>query len=142
MFFAIRGDIHTQIATRNVNLTFVGVWVSHCDVSTVAIWHKLAFLFERTPMYLAKSVKPSIRDLPLPDYRPAILKYSVLEIHETQLSQIRKKISVRAFYTESIFNGCSKTLEVVSHELAAFVQIFKVLPYFFALFQDSYLPYR
>ena len=32
----VRGSIHTQLATRNVNLTFVGVWVIFFDVLPVA----------------------------------------------------------------------------------------------------------
>ena len=35
-FFPLRGSIHTQLATRNVNLTFVGVWVIFFDVLPVA----------------------------------------------------------------------------------------------------------
>jgi hypothetical protein len=31
------GGIHTQVATRNVNLTFVGVWVIFSDVLPVAV---------------------------------------------------------------------------------------------------------
>ena len=36
LFHLIRGRIHTQLATRNVNLTFLGGWVFACDVS---LWH-------------------------------------------------------------------------------------------------------
>ena len=32
----LRGSIHTQLATRNVNLTFVGVWVIFFDILPVA----------------------------------------------------------------------------------------------------------
>ena len=32
----VRGSIHTQLATRKVNLTFVGVWVIFFDVLPVA----------------------------------------------------------------------------------------------------------
>ena len=33
----LRGDIHTQLATDNVILTFVGGWVFTCDVILVAV---------------------------------------------------------------------------------------------------------
>ena len=36
ILYRLRGSIHTQLATRNVNLTFVGVWVIFFDVSPVA----------------------------------------------------------------------------------------------------------
>ena len=34
--WSFRGSIHTQLATRSVNLTFVGVWVIFFDVLPVA----------------------------------------------------------------------------------------------------------
>ena len=33
----VRGNIHTQLATDNVILTFVGGWVFTCDVILVAV---------------------------------------------------------------------------------------------------------
>ena len=54
----------------------------------------------------------------------------------------QQSLQLVRFYTESIFNGFLKASEAVGHELVAFVQIFEVLPDFFAMFVDSYLPYR
>ena len=37
----LRGDVHTQTATVNVRLTFVGVWVKTADVRLVAEMSKM-----------------------------------------------------------------------------------------------------
>ena len=39
----VRGSVHTQTATLNVKLTFVGVWVKMPDVRVVAEMSKTKF---------------------------------------------------------------------------------------------------
>ena len=38
VLFSVRGDIHTQVATRNVNMTFGGMGVGFADLLMLEWW--------------------------------------------------------------------------------------------------------